>query len=51
LSAAIARELERARAKGPLIFPGARKWNDKLPAKGHALRHSFINVAHDQGVN
>jgi len=36
---------------GDLIFPGARHWADDLPAKGHALRHSFLNVGHDLGLN
>jgi integrase len=52
MSAAIARELVRARnvgVKGPLIFPGAKKWNDDLSAKGHALRHTFRSVAADLG--
>jgi len=54
LSAAIARELKRARDvkhDGPLIFPGAKKWEDALPAKGHALRHSFATVCADLGIN
>ena len=59
MSAAIARELKRARdAEGVAkdsryIFSGVRgvTWKDKLPAKGHALRHSWRTVAADCGVD
>ena len=52
MTSAIASALKLARPmRDGVIFVGARKWNDDLPAKGHALRHSFIGVAHDLGVN
>jgi integrase len=52
MTSAIASALKLARPmRDGVIFPGARKWADDLPVKGHALRHSFISVAHDIGVN
>jgi integrase len=55
MSAAIARELKRVRRSGKpepnaLIFPGARKWNDALAFKSHALRHTFASVAADLNI-
>lgn len=52
MTAAIAGALRMARgADAVLAFPGAKKFDDDLPAKGHALRHSFISTAHDIGIN
>ena len=56
MSAAIAGALQMARDARPerdtdLIFPGARKWSDHLPASGHALRHTWASVAADLGVS
>ena len=52
LTNAIASALKLARpvSKG-LIFPGARKRFDPLPFKGHALRHTFLSVAADLGID
>ena len=52
MSAAIARELKCARAgSSEVVFPSARKWNESLPFKSHGLRHTFVSVAHDLGMN
>jgi integrase len=52
MTSAIMSALKLARPmREGLIFAGARKWSDPLPFKGHDLRHTFINVAHDLGVN
>lgn len=52
MTAAIAAALKLARpVHDGLIWPGARKWNDPLPYRGHDLRHTFISVAHDLSVN
>ena len=34
-----------------LIFPGAVKWSDPLPYVGHDLRHTYLSVAADLGVD
>ena len=34
-----------------VIFPGARKWSDRLPYKGHDLRHTYLSVAADLGID
>lgn len=51
MTSAILAALKLAPRGDGLIFPGARKWNDALPYRGHDLRHTFISVAHDLGVN
>ncbi len=51
LSVPIVQALKLAPRSEGVMFPGARKWNDRLAYKGHDLRHTFINVAHDLGVN
>lgn len=52
MTSAIASALKLARpVRDGVIFVGARKWNDRLAYSGHDLRHSFINIAHDIGVN
>jgi integrase len=52
MSAPIVQALKLARpVHDGLIFPGARKWADKLPAAGHALRHTWRSVAADLGVD
>ena len=52
MTSAILSALKLARGgHADFVFWQARKWNDDLPAKGHALRHSYISVAHDIGVN
>ncbi len=52
MSSAIAAALKLARPRGEgLIFPGARKWSDPLPCRGHALRHTWRTVAADLGVD
>ncbi|MGD0420200.1 MAG: tyrosine-type recombinase/integrase [Xanthobacteraceae bacterium] len=54
LTSAIVRELKCAghsSADTSVIFPGARKWADALPFKGHALRHTYRSVAADLGID
>ncbi len=51
MTSAIASALKLARRGEGAIFPGARKWNDRLPYKGHDLRHSFLSVAADLGID
>ena len=52
MTGAIASALKLARpAREGVIFPGARKWNDRLAFKGHDLRHTYLSVAADLGVD
>ncbi len=52
LTSAIASALKLARPVSEgVIFPGARKRFDPLPFKGHALRHTFLSVAADLGID
>ena len=52
MTSAIASALKLARpVHEGVIFPGARTWNDALPYKGHDLRHTFLSVAADLGID
>jgi integrase len=52
MTSAIASALKLARPmREGVIFPSARKWNDRLPYKGHDLRHTFLSVAADLGID
>jgi len=52
MTSAIASALKLARpTREGLIFPGARERSDPLPFKGHALRHTFLSVAADLGID
>ena len=52
MTSAIASALKLARPMHEgAIFPGARKWSDPLPYKGHDLRHSFMSVAADLDID
>ena len=52
LTSAIVGALKLARpVHDGVIFPGARKWSDRLPYKGHDLRHTYLSVAADLGVD
>jgi integrase len=52
MTSAIAAALKLARpARDGVMFPGAIKWKDRLAFKGHALRHTYIAVAHDIEVS
>ena len=52
MTSAIASALKLARPiHEGVIFPGARKWSDALMYKGHDLRHTFLSVAADLGID
>ena len=53
MTAAIASTLKLARrgVGDGVIFPNVKNWHDALDFKGHDLRHSFLNVGHDLGLN
>ena len=57
LTAAIAGALRMAKVRSPgngaspRIWAGAVKYNDSLPFKGHALRHTWASVAADLGID
>ena len=52
MTAAMVEALELARPiHDGVIFPGAVKWSDSLPYAGHDLRHSYLSVAADLGVD
>ncbi len=52
MTAAIVGALKLARPmRDGVIFPGAIKWKDRLPYQGHDLRHTYITLATDIGVN
>ena len=52
MTSAIVAALKLARpVHDGLVFPGALRWNDRLPYQGHDLRHTFLSVAADLGID